>query len=614
MSTHCDEDEHPERSQHVVGGDDSYEGIFMTRRFRGGWFALALTAALGVLILGSSVAQAAGCPGGSDVWNGSGLWSSAGGWSTGQVPQSQTNYEPNVCIQSGTVALTYETQVNSISVMSGATLDIYGEAGYTHGLLTLTNQDAGVGIAAGGTANFGYYGVPTDNGYETHGGFDSLSGTLVNDGSITSAATGDETPNLLEGNFDNAGTLTIDNTLDGQLGTWTLGGTVNNTAGQLIALTTPGTGSVNLTATITNSGTFTIGDGINVTATSGTASGNPIVLGNGVLSPSGTGSAEFHIEDGGAQLGSNIASGYTVWGSGVPGYTHGNLTPTGSYTNYGTLELGSTDGTHGTLTVPSGDTFTNAGSLIFENTANGPDGLSGALVNNGTVSAENQFQGSGAITNNGTMELTAASGQSSATSFTQSSKGTLLLDVTGGGSAIVPGLQLTGAASLGGSLKVVTTGGKATGTFPAISASTIKGAFGTSFSGENYSLKSSAGTLSLTGPASTTVAAGIKMISGGNGSFSVKLTCAKGKTCAGDTVTATIAETKRVHGKSKTVTEVVAKKVEKVASGRSKTLTIPISNSLLDHGPIKVLVTIASGKKKIKSATVTVKPAKKRKK
>jgi hypothetical protein len=586
----------------------------MNRSFRRGSFALALAAALGGLILGSGVAQAASCPAGSDMWNGSGLWTSSGGWSTGQVPQSQTNYEPNVCIQSGTVTLTYETQVNSISVMSGATLNIYGVAGYTHGLLTLTNQDAGIGIAAGGTANFGYYGVPTDSGYETHGGFDSLAGTLVNDGSITSEATGDETPNLLEGNFDNAGTLTIDNTLDGQLGTWTLGGTVNNTTGQLIALTTAGTGSVNLTAAITNSGTFTIGDGINVTATSGTASGNPIVLGNGILSPSGTGSAEFHIEDGGAQLGSNIASGYTVWGSGVPGYTHGNLTPTGSYTNYGTLELGSTDGTHGTLTVPSGDTFTNAGSLIFENTANGPDGLSGALVNNGTVSAQNQFQGSGAITNNGTMELTAASGQSSAASFTQSSKGTLLLDITGGGSPIVPELQLTGAASLSGSLKVATTGGTAKGTFPAISATAIKGAFGTTFSGESYSLKTSAGTLSLTGPASTTAGAGVKTISGGNGSFSLKLTCAKGKTCASDTVTATVTETEKVHGKKKTITKVVANAVERVASGKSKTVTIPISRSLLGHGPIKVLVSVASGKKKLKSATVTVKPAKKRKK
>ena len=592
----------------------------MNRGFWGGGVTLGLTTALAALVLGSGVAQAASCPAGSDVWTGSGLWSAAGNWSTGQVPQSQTNYEPNVCIQSGTAVLDYETQVNSISVLSGATLNIHGQQGFTHGLLTLTNQDAGVGVAAGGTVNFGYFGVPTDSGYETHGGFDSLSGTLVNDGAITSEATGDETPNLLDGNFVNAGSLTIANTLDGQPGTWTLGGTVDNTAGQLIALTQgPSTGSVDFTGAVTNSGSFTIGDGINVTASAGTTSGNAIVLGNGILSPSGSGSATFHIESGGAQLGSSIAAGYTIWESGVPGFTHGNLTPTGSYTNFGTLELGSTDGTHGTLTVPSGDTFTNAGSLIFENTHNGPDGLSGALVNNATVSVDSPFQGTGSITNNGTIELTAAGGQSTATAFAQGGGGTLLLDVAGGTSPIVPQLQLTGAAALGGTLKVATTGGVAKGTFPVITATGISGAFRTSFSGEAYTLASSDGTLSLTGPApsapgssSSTVATTVKAISGGNGSFSMKLACRTGKACATDTVTATIKELRKVHGKKKTVTKIVAKKSERVASGKSKSVTIPIAKSLLRHGPIKVLVTITAGKKKLKAVTVTVKPVKKR--
>lgn len=372
----------------------------MTRRAWCSSFALALSAAF--VAVGGGIAQAATtCPAGSDRWNGSGAWSSAGGWSSGQVPQSQTN------------------------------------------------------------ANFGYFGVPTDSGYETHGGFDALSGTIVNDGSITSETTGDETPNLLEGNFDNVGTLTVDNTLDGPAGNWTLGGSAQNGTGQQIALGTgsSGSGSLNLTGTIDNGGSFTIGDGISITATSGTDSGNGFLLGNDTLSPSGSGSGSFHFEDGSAQLGSNIASGYTVWGSGIPGFTHGNITAKGSYTNCGTLEFGSTDGTHGTLTVPSGDTFTNAGTLIFENTKNGPDGLSGALVNNGTVTADGQFLGNGTITNNGTVELTSASGQSSAASLTQGSGGTLLLDVTGGGSPTVPELQLTGAAGLGGTLKVVTTPG-----------------------------------------------------------------------------------------------------------------------------------------------------------
>lgn len=587
----------------------------MTRRFWGGPLTLVLMTALAVFVLGSGVAQAASCPAGSDIWTGSGLWSSTGGWSTGQVPQSQTSYEPNVCIQSGTVTLNYETQVNSITVLSGATLNIWGQSGYTHGLLTLTNQDAGAGVAAGAAVNFGYFGISTDSGYETHGGFDALAGTIVNDGTITSAATGDESPNLLEGNFTNAGILTVNNTLDAQAGTWTLRGAVNNTSGQLMDISTPGTGSVNFTGSVTNSGTFTIENGINVTATSGTDSGNPIVLSNGVLSASGSGSGTFHIESGGGQLGSNIAAGYTVWVSGIPGYTHGVLTPTGSYTNYGTLQFGSLDGTHGTLTVPSGDTFTNAGSLIFENTANGPDGLNGTFVNSGTVTAENQFQGSGAITNSGTIELTAASGQNSAASFTQASGGTLALDATGGGSPVIAELQLSGAAGFGGTLKVTTTGGTATGTFPIITSSSTKGSFGTAFSGENYSLSTSNGTLSLTGPAapgSSSASTGVKSISGGRGSFSLKLSCPAGKSCPSDTVTAALKETKLVHGKKKTVLKVVSKKVEKIASGKSKSFTIAIPKSLLRHGSIKVIVTVTSGKKQLKTATVTVKPTAKK--
>lgn len=192
----------------------------MTRRAWCSSFALALSAAF--VAVGGGIAQAATtCPAGSDRWNGSGAWSSAGGWSSGQVPQSQTN------------------------------------------------------------ANFGYFGVPTDSGYETHGGFDALSGTIVNDGSITSETTGDETPNLLEGNFDNVGTLPVDNTLDGQAGNWTLGGSVQNGSGQQIALETgsSGSGSLNLTGTIDNGGSFTIGDGISITATSGTDSGNGFLLG-----------------------------------------------------------------------------------------------------------------------------------------------------------------------------------------------------------------------------------------------------------------------------------------------------------------------------------------------
>lgn len=54
--------------------------------------------------------------------------------------------------------------------------------------------------------------------------------------------------------------------------------------------------------------------------------------------------------------------------------------------------------------------------------------------------------------------------------------------------------------------------------------------------------------------------------------------------------------------------------IDALVDRKSKRVTLPIAKGLLDHGPIKMLVTITSGKKKITSATVTVRPAKKGKK
>jgi hypothetical protein len=468
---------------------------------------IATTAAL--LMFGGGVAQASSC---GATWTGGGgddLWSDAANWSPGAIPgnvYSGVPYEPLVCIPAGsyTVVLNYQTTVGAISLGAGSTLDIWGQQNFTHGGLWLNNQDNGSGIASGATVVLGIGNMANT----THGGFDALSGTLVNNGLIVSANTLDETPNFISGNFDNVGTLTVNGDLQGTPASWTLGGTVTVASGQAIALSGPDSGSANVTlaGTLTDNGSVSFANStgaINVTAASGTLSGPPIVVGNGILSPSGSGSGSFHIMSGGAQLGSNIAAGYTVWASGQPGFSHGNLTPTGSFANAGTLELGSIDGTHGTLTVPSGDTFTNNGTLIFENTANGPDGLSGTLVNNGSVSVQNSFNGAGAITNNGAFELTAASGTSDAASFSQSSGGTLTLDLTGGSSAIVPQLDLTSTAATAGKLVVNTTGGTATGTFPVIIASQQSGAFATTFAGENYTVGYKSGTVSLTAPVVT---------------------------------------------------------------------------------------------------------------
>jgi hypothetical protein len=504
------------------------------------------------------------------------------------------------------------------NIATGYTVLASGQPGFAQGDLTLT----------GSYANHGTLELGSLDG--THGVVTVPSGdTFTNDSTMIFENTANG-PDGLNGNFVNNGTLTVENPVQGTVGSWTLGGTVSIGSGQAVSMSGPnsGSGSVTLTGTLVNDGSLSFGDGVNITAASGTDSGNPIVLGNGTLSPSGSGSGTFHIMDGGAQLGSNIAAGYTVWGSGIPGYSHGDITTTGSYTNFGTLELGSLDGTHGTLTVPSGDTFTNDGALIFENTANGPDGLSGALVNNGSVSVQNSFQGSGAITNNGTFELTAASGTNNAASFAQGPGGTLKVDVTGGTSPVVPQLDLSSTATTAGRLVVSTTGGTATGTFPVITSSQQSGALGTSFTGESYTLGYKNGTVSLTGPAAATSATSIttsitktatttakaptvtSISSGHKGTVVVKLKCAKGANCTSYSVRASIKLTEKVRGKKHTVTDTVASRVGTVAAGKSVTLKLALGAArgalVRAHSALEVSITVNAGGRVLKSKTVTI--------
>ena len=760
--------------------------------------ALGLCVAIAFFISTGGIAQAS-C--GATWVGGSGDWSTASNWSPATVPGNQSGDETTVCIGNGaTVTLNYETTDVSLSLTGGSSLDIWGQSGYTHGGLTLTSQGSGSGIAAGSSVVLGYSGSPSDNAYQTHGAFYVNSGTLVSNGTITSANTGDETPNEIEGNFDNAGTLTINGNMinsnagtwintgtiniasgqelqtggssfsfsepsgtiensgsfdetsgtlfaitgsgttsgdglsedaanlelsssgsgsvdsnagageitgniasgwtlkafgeaaydngdlttngavtnygkiilgdsssqtnatinatggtftndgtitsedvnpqytsgngetsnvingafvnngtldvdDGLVGTpssWTLGGTVNIPSGQTVSLSGPGSGNATATfsGTVNNSGSFTLGNGITVVAAAGTESGNPIELAAGPLDAAGSGKGTFHIMSGSGQLGSNIADGYTVWASGIPGYSHGNLTPLGSYTNYGTLELGSTDGTHGTLTVPSGLTLTNDGTLIFEATGNGGDGLSGTLVNNGSVSAQNNFSGAGAITNDGKFELTAASGENQAASFSQGAKGTLQVDVTGGKSPVIPSIQLSGKAKAAGTLSVSTSKGSAKGSFPVLTSAGVGGRFATNFSGEYYSVAYKAGTVSLTGPAAAPKVPAISGISGGHASLSVKLKCAKGKACAGYTVAVTTRQKTKVNGKHKSVTVTIAEKHGAIKAGESAIVRVSLNSAgrslLKHHASVKVLVTITAGGRTIRSATVKI--------
>ncbi len=231
---------------------------------------------------------------------------------------------------------------------------------------------------------------------------------------------------------------------------------------------------------IDHGGTFLQDDGTFV-GSGGTSTGNPLELTSDragiTVDASGSGSDSLHIRTGGATRGTSIGAGYTVTASAEPGSSNGNLAVNSAVTNAGTLELASIDGTHGTPDVTAGS-FTNTGTLVFENTANGPDSIDGPVVNTGTVQVLDPVTGSGQITNTGTFAV-AAGTTVAAASYAQGAGGKLSLELASGS---IPELQLTGAARLAGTLAVATAGtttglsltGPASGAAPAPTSTTVR--------------------------------------------------------------------------------------------------------------------------------------------
>ena len=538
-------------------------------------------------------------------------WSLPGNWTAG-VPTAATN----VCLDNSHLGGSYTVAIddynpgivaNSITIGgSGSnviTLSILGSgAGIQVGdLLTLTNQSDGGGVSANGAITLGSLssGQP--------GSIDVDAGTLVNDGTITSEPVGNNGAyNSINGSVDNAGTLDINWLFSTNLGTWTNTGTVNVASGTTFGVNAPSnptTASFTLAGgSINNSGTWTDNNGAFDATGTGTLTGNPPELDNTTLDLSGTGTGVVHLMGGGT-LGGNIGSNYTLWASGIPGYTHGTLDVNSSVTNSGTLELGSIDGTHGTLDVTSG-TFTNDANLVFMDTGNGPDGLDGTFVNNGTVTDPNGtggVVGTGAITNNGTFSLPAGA-VFGATSFAQSGGGTLALALSG---TAVPELQLSGAATLAGKLSISTTGSEK-GSFPVIASGSVSGKFGSlAFTGQSYTPVYTTTGLSLTAPA---VAAAVKpkltTLKASGSSLKLKLTCAGGGAACKAAVKVTFRE--KVKGKIKQL--VIASASATVKAGKVATLTVKLNaagRKLLkrDH-KLTASAVVTSGKSTLRKATL----------
>jgi hypothetical protein len=326
------------------------------------------------------------------------------------------------------------------------------------------------------------------------------------------------------------------------------------------------------------------------------------------------------VKTGAAKLASDVAAGYTVWNSGIPGFTHGQLAIEGNLTNRGTLELGSLDGTHGTIEAKEG-TLTNVGTIVFENTMNGPDGLNGPLVNDGTVSLENPVNGTGQITNAGTLSIPAGV-TLEAEAFTQAAGGTLSLVRSASGSAP---LTLSGVASLAGNVSVNATG-LAPASYPLIAAHSRTGTFGgASISGGSFGLGYTASGVELVpavAPGPSVGVLHVVSVKGGKGLVTVTLSCVGGSGCP---AAVKVKLVERLHHgrivalsaakKPSTRTVTIASGSATLAAGTTRKLTLKLNHAglalLRSHRTLRALTAVTSGGKKVKSEAVQIsKPAK----
>ena len=265
-----------------------------------------------------------------------------------------------------------------------------------------------------------------------------LDGTVILDGAVTSAADLEVTgPYTLRGSFDNAGVLTVSDTLD------TDGFALTNTsAGQLIAtgdivgaVTNAGdfdvtggtvgdidnlasgdttiTGATSMTGDVTNAGTFALDDGTvaSLTNTGGTAgmaggsiTGDLDVSGGAVTTTGGSIGGDVDVTGGTLALGNAVSGDAAVSGTGVMtlntgGSIAGTLTNDATFTFAGGA-LGDVDNT-GTF-ILSGDqtvggTFNNSG--LLDATEAGAQ----------TLTTTGTFTTSGDITTDGSNTLTITS-------------------------------------------------------------------------------------------------------------------------------------------------------------------------------------------------------------
>lgn len=514
---------------------------------------LAVAAAAAFALFGAPQAHAAAC---TTSWTGTGgPWNNPASWDNG-VPDSSDvacvqkdgDYQIDIIPQDGAVADgTAIAKELHLGASSGTqTLEVQGRVADS------VAHDASLTLVggAGSASDVSSHGVIDVASGSPLGGPDANAtlcavSPLTNGGTISTGGGFGSGPRILGGDITNQATVTIgiDTTVP-STGCGTGISTLRNSGG---------------TVTVGGSRTLTIGGAYEQTSgTTGGTNGKTRVDA-GRLGASG-GSGTFSMQRN-SQLTSDVGAGITVNVEGTAAQ-HASVDSVGAMTNNGTFNLTSLDSSHGVLFEPSGGTFTNAGTINVLSGSGGIRDFGGTINNTGTMSigaipAADEFGADLHLTNTGAMSI-AAGGSFAPVDLTQSG-GTLTVDGTleygtgtlalGGGTlkgtgtvkaatvannaaTVAPGdspgilsvqgdytqgsggtldieiqgsndfdrLGVTGTATLGGALKVTTTG-EQPGIFQILFAGQVNGSFATTtFTGQNYSMFTNATSVNLQAP------------------------------------------------------------------------------------------------------------------
>ncbi len=436
----------------------------------------------------------------SSAVNGTG-GSIAGGTTGYLLAQPKTAFTQGAGTTSGTEpvlikegALTYTgtgastITVRDVSTLSGnlaagQTLNLQGECGEN------TRVEASASYTNAGTITLA---SSSCGAYET---LETLSGTLTNTGTITSAVGDGEGTRYLGGNLTNKGTITLDYPAtyegsytkhEGKEGTLTNEGTIDIEA---VQLTVPSGNTVkNESGKIAagGSGVLLLDPGTAFTEGAGTTSGTePVLIKEGALSYTGAGASTIAIRDA-STLSGSLAAGQTLNLRGECG-ENTRVEASASYTNAGTITLGSSScGAYETLETLSG-TLTNTGTITSAvDDGEGTRYLGGNLTNKGTITLDYPatYEGSytkhegkeGTLLNEGTIDIEAVQLTVPAGNTVKNEAG----KIAASGSGLVqlePGTAFTqGAGTTSGTEPVLIKGSALTYTGTGASAITIRGA------------------------------------------------------------------------------------------------------------------------------------------